>query len=113
MKIASTLPWEKKRTDESRQVEAALLDAGFEQADAYRYNSASIRVRVIDSKFEKLPVEKRDAKVEKILRKLPESIQADIVYLLTIAPSELEDKPDTLKYRFMNRDFEHPLRSRL
>ena len=44
--------WERKRTDETRQVEEVLRQAGFQQADAYRYNSASIRVRVIDPRFE-------------------------------------------------------------
>jgi hypothetical protein len=37
--------WESMRTDESRMVEDALLQAGFDQVDAYRYNSASLRVR--------------------------------------------------------------------
>ena len=49
--------WETRRTDEARHVEEVLRNAGFERADAYRYNPASIRVRVIDSRFEGLSPE--------------------------------------------------------
>ena len=48
MIATAVFPWETKRTDETRLVEAELVKARFEQVDAYRYNSASIRVRVID-----------------------------------------------------------------
>ena len=37
--------WQSKRTDETCQVEEVLREAGFEKVDAYRYNTASIRVR--------------------------------------------------------------------
>ena len=43
-------PWEAKRTPETRQVED-MLRKRFKQADSYRYNSASIRVRVIDLRY--------------------------------------------------------------
>jgi hypothetical protein len=43
--------WEAMRTDETRMVEDKLKPH-FERVDSYRYNSASIRVRVIDSRFE-------------------------------------------------------------
>ena len=59
--IQTTSPrWEAKRTDETRHVEEILRNAGFDQVDAYRYNSASIRVRVIDRRFERLSAEKRE-----------------------------------------------------
>jgi len=105
--------WESKRTDETRKVERALRDAGFEQVDAYRYNSASIRVRVIDSSFEGLDRVKRDAKVEKVLKMLPPRTQGDIVMLLTFAPSELEDPQKHLRENFMNLEFEDPSPSKL
>ena len=57
MTQATALPWEAKRTDETRQVEEILRKAGFDYVNAYRYNSASIRVRVIDSRFEGLSSE--------------------------------------------------------
>jgi hypothetical protein len=50
--------WEAKRTDETQMIERVLREAGFETVDAYRYNTASIRVRVIDQRFEGMPAEK-------------------------------------------------------
>jgi hypothetical protein len=107
------LPWQAKRTDETRQVEEVLRKAGFETVDAYRYNSASIRIRVIDSKFETLPLEQRDAMVEPYLQKLPERTQADIMNLLTFAPSELHQALKTAKEFFLNTEFENPSPSML
>ena len=46
--------WETKRTDETRRVEEVLRSVGFQKVDAYRYNPASIRVRVVDPQFEGL-----------------------------------------------------------
>src|SRR5438105_13239354 len=100
--------WEAKRTDETRKVEKTLRKAGFEQVDAYRYNSASIRVRVIDRRFEGLPVEKRDAMIEPHLGQLPERTQADIMNLFTFAPSELQQTPKTFRAYLMNTEFEDP-----
>lgn len=104
--------WENKRTEESREVENSLRRAGFQQVDAYRYNSASLRIRIIDSKFEGLDAEDRDAMVEKELDKLPENTQGDIVFLLTLAPTDLESD-EALGRRMLNHEFEHPSRSEL
>lgn len=83
--------WEAKRTDETRHVESFLEDAGFEQVDAYRFNSASIRIRVIDPRFEGLADEKRDAVVAPFLKKLPAETRTDVLFLLPLAPSELPE----------------------
>ena len=90
--IQTTSPrWEAKRTDETRQVEKVLRKAGFDQVDAYRYNSASIRVRVIDRRFEGLSAEKRDAMVEPHLERLPERDPGGHHRASSLfAPSELE-----------------------
>lgn len=110
----TTLPiWEAKRTDETRLVEDLLRKAGFEKADAYRYNSASIRVRVIDSRFERLSAERRDAMVEPHLDRLPEQTQADIISLYTFAPSELQESPKTLREFMLNTEFDDPSPSML
>lgn len=110
----TTLPiWEAKRTDETRQVEDLLRKAGFEKVDAYRYNSASIRVRVIDSRFERLSAERRDAMVEPHLDRLPEQTQADIISLYTFAPSELHESPKTMRAFMMNTEFDDPSPSML
>lgn len=61
MSNATVATWEAKRTSETCDVENALRTAGFQRADAYRYNSASIRVRVIDPRFDGLSPEQRDA----------------------------------------------------
>ena len=109
----SVSSWESKRTDETRDVEKVLRNAGFEHADAYRYNSASIRVRVIDSRFEGLASEERDAMVEPCLGKLPERTQADIMTLFTFAPSELKETPKTFRAFLLNTEFDNPSPSML
>lgn len=101
--------WEQKRTEESRKVEA-VLRREFPNTDAYRYNSASIRVRIIDSRFEGLSDEKRDEMVEPLIQQLGEAIQADIMNLLTIAPSEVGGFSGK---SLVNREFEDPTPSRL
>jgi hypothetical protein len=106
-------PWEANRTDETRNVEAVLRNAGFERVDAYRYNSASIRVRVIDPRFEGLPSDKRDAMVEPCLDQLPERTQADIMNLFTFAPSELQQTPKTFRQFLLNAEFDDPSPSML
>ena len=101
--------WHDKRTSESREVET-LLRGEFAQADAYRYNSASIRVRVIDPRFEGMSLDERDAMVGPVLDRLPVSIQGDIMNLLMLAPSELEGYN---RHSLRNLEFEDPSRSML
>jgi hypothetical protein len=113
MTNTTTSRWEAKRTSETRQVEDVLRKAGFGKVDAYRYNSASIRVRVVDSRFEELPPEKRDAMVEPHLDQLPERTQADIMNLFTFAPSELQQTPKTFRAFLLNTEFEDPSPSML
>ena len=103
-----TPAWEAQRTDETRHVEDVLRKAGFETVDAYRYNSASIRVRVIDPRFEGLTGEARDAMVEPYLNGLPERTQADIMTLFTFAPSELRQAPETFREYLQNAEFDTP-----
>lgn len=103
-----TPQWETMRTNESRMVEEALRRGGFDQADAYRYNSASIRVRVVDPRFEGLSLEQRDSMVEPILAQLPENTQSDIITLFTFAPSELQQTPRLRREFIQNVEFEEP-----
>ena len=107
MTTATTPAWDAKRTAETRMVEDRLRPH-FERVDSYRYNSASIRVRVIDSRFEGMSREKRDAMVEEQLDKLPPETQRDIVTLLTFAPSELTRTATTLKEYMQNTEFDNP-----
>ena len=113
MTPTTTRAWEAKRTDETQMVERVLKEAGFETVDAYRYNSASIGVRVIDQRFEGMSAEKRDAMVESYLEKLPERTQADIMNLFTFAPSEIYQTPKNLREFFKNNEFEDPSPSML
>jgi stress-induced morphogen len=102
-----TIPrWEAKRTDETREVEDVLRQAGFEKVDAYRYNSASIRVRVIDSRFAGKSAADRDEMVEPHLDGLPERTRADIVTLFTFAPSELDQAMNAHRAFLLNAEFE-------
>jgi hypothetical protein len=100
--------WEDKRTDESRLVEHTLRGAGFERVDAYRYNSASLRVRVIDKRFDSIPREERDKIVEPSIDALPPSTQADIVTLVLLAPSEFDQPTETVREFMLNTEFENP-----
>jgi hypothetical protein len=106
-------PWEARRTDETRRVEDLLRAAGPWKVDSYRYNSASIRVRVIDQRFEGMEPEKRDAMVEPLLLQLSERTQADIVNLFTFAPSELQEASKTPRQFLLNTEFEDPSPSML
>lgn len=112
MTTAITPPWEAKRTSETRSVED-LLRQHFKQADSYRYNSASIRIRVIDPVFEGMSREKRDAMVEQYLDELPPETQRDIVALFTFAPSDLERNPTTFREYMLNTEFDNPSPSML
>jgi hypothetical protein len=100
--------WEAMRTDETRHVEDELRNAGFDRVDAYRYNPASIRVRVIDARFEGLSREERDGMVEPHLDRLPERTQADIMTLFTFAPSEVQLAPKSLREFAKNLEFDNP-----
>lgn len=107
MTTATTPSWEAKRTAETRMVEDSL-SPHFERVDSYRYNSASIRVRVIDGRFEGMSREKRDAMVEEHLDKLPPETQRDIVTLFTFAPSELARTATTFREFMQNTEFDNP-----
>ena len=96
--------WKKKRTDESRKVEEVLRQV-FPRTDAYRYNPASIRVRIVDERFEGKSTDKRDTLVEPLLEQLPENLQSDIMSLLMLSPSETSK---SLKAELANLEFEEP-----
>jgi len=101
--------WEKKKTEETRKIEA-LFRTEFPLSDAYRFNSASIRVRVIDGRFEGKSIAEREVMVSALLEKLPKETRDDVLLLLTLAPSEQRTfSSQTL----MNNEFEQPLPSRL
>lgn len=113
MSATTSVPtWESKKTDETRMIED-LLRQHFERVDCYRYNSASIRLRVIDSSFEGLSRDERDAKVERHIETLPEDTQRDIITLIAIAPSDLQKSPASFRQFMTNVEFDDPSPSNL
>jgi stress-induced morphogen len=97
----------KKKNRETKKIEE-VIKPSFPNADVevYRYNSASIRVRMIDIQFRGKSKAERHDMVAPLLRNLPENTQADITVLLLLSPEELETSP-------MNVEFEYPSPSRL
>ena|ERR1019366_1388570 len=77
------------------------------EAALYRQNSASIRLRVIDRRFEGMTRSRRHADVWDFLAtRVPEDTLADVSLVLTVAPAELRNS-------FANFEFEQPTPSRL
>jgi len=105
----SAFEWEQLRTDESRHVEE-VLRKHFESADAYRYNPASLRVRITDSRFRGKSREDRDELVEPVLETLDEETQADIMNIVLLYPNEVGE---SFQARINNEEFENPLESML
>lgn len=98
--------WEPMRTAETRKIEERLCAAGFAQVDAYRFNSASIRIRVIDPQFEDKRGSRRQDMVFPVIDTLPKRTREDILLLLTLAPSEVGR---VNRQATINLEFEHPL----
>ena len=112
MSAQTTSHWDSKRTNKTRHIED-LLRNHFDKADAYRYNSASIRIRVIDKSFEGISRDERDSRVEMFIDKLPPETQRDIVTLFTFAPSELLGMQNSFREFMQNSEFEDPSLSML
>lgn len=93
------------KTDETRRIESRL-QGQFPRVDAYRYNTASIRIRVIDERFAGKSNPQREILVEPSLAKLPEETQADVTVLLLLAPDEVRDS-------LANIEFENPTPSQV
>ena len=109
MSQETTPDWATLQTDESKLVVAGISTV-FGTTNAYQYNPASIRVRVIDSAFEGRSPGERDAMVEPLIEALPEETQAKIINLYTFAPSELTQFS---RASMLNEEFEHPSQSML
>lgn len=89
-----------------RAFEAYHDDHPAAEAVTYRQNSVSIRVRVVDPSFKGMDRVAREEAVAPVLDGLPDEVQADITQLLLLAPDEV-------KTSFANREFEHPVPSRI
>lgn len=90
--------WELLRDEDSQLVERTLCDAGFSQVAAYRYNAASLRVRVIDDCFAGLSRMARAERLEPSLQTLPERLQSDIVMCWLFTPAEAACDPTAAEF---------------
>ena len=90
------------------QVAAVLVEfeGSHERAECvvYRYNPASIRVKIIDEVFHDRSKGERHDYVMGFLRRLPEDVLAEISILLCLAPGE---------FSLLDTEFHDPDRSQL
>jgi stress-induced morphogen len=75
-------------------------------AEVYRQNSASIRIRIVDPRFAALDRVERHDQLRRELSQLPEDVQQQISLLLLLPPAELRSSLASL-------DFDDPLPSTL
>jgi stress-induced morphogen len=77
------------------------------EATLYRQNSASIRLRVIDRRFEGMTKSRRHSDIwEFLAAHVPEDALSDVSVVLAVAPAELRSS-------LMNLEFENPTQSLL
>jgi len=92
----------RKKQDHSTAAIFEAIQAGFpETSDSpedsvYRYNPVSIRVLIVDSRFEGKSEAAREAIVKRALKDLPRDIWREISLLIMITPEELQDPGDDL-----------------
>lgn len=68
------------------------------EVSAYRYNQASIRIRVVDPDLKSLDRLERDEFVWKYLEKLPENVLSQITMLVLLAPGEESKSGSNLEF---------------
>lgn len=75
------------------------------QAELYRQNTASIRIRIIDKRFAKMSKTERHSEVWDFLsERLDDDTLQELSVLLPLAPSETEAS-------LMSLEFDHPVKS--
>jgi stress-induced morphogen len=93
----------KEIRDGLKEYEAAHSKA---EIEVYRYNSASVRIRIIDPDFQGYNRIAREQLVWPMLSKLSDDAQAEITLLVLLTPKETANS-------FANHEFENPMPSRL
>jgi hypothetical protein len=102
----------KPKTDDRyvRQIVAALKVYEDQHPGAisnvYRYNSACVRIRVIDPAFQGMDWIDRETLIWRCLDTLPEDVRSEISMLVLVTPKETGKS-------LANLEFEHPSPSRL
>jgi hypothetical protein len=76
-------------TDETREIERTLGQS-FGEVRAQRIGDFSIRVRIVDQRFRGKRYSDREAAVNPMIGRMPESLQQDIILLVLLAPEEVE-----------------------
>jgi stress-induced morphogen len=76
------------------------------EVEAYRQNSVSVRIRIIDPDFEGMSRAAREDLLWPLLEQLPEEVMADVSLLLLLTPKEA-------KRSFASLEFDDPVPSRL
>lgn len=89
-------------TEETKSIER-MLDKHFPQSSrdlprAYRYNPASLRIRLVDPQFANKNRVQRERIVLPLIKTLPENTRLDIMFLLLLAPDEVEDSLANFEY---------------
>jgi hypothetical protein len=108
--MSSTLKSKNRsETAETRRIER-ILSTAFPNAsvEVYRYNSVSIRIRVLDSVFKDKNRVEREAIVLPVIRKLPQATRDDITILLLLTPAEHRKGGSML-----DLEFDDPMPSKL
>ncbi len=73
------------------------------EASLYRRNPASIRIRVVNPRFEGMSKSRRHSDLwEFVASRVPEDTLSDLSLVLTVAPAEL-------RLSLANVEFEHPV----
>ncbi len=94
------IDWRTLRDRDSERVEEELRAAGFAQVDAYRFNKASIRVRVVDPRFAGMPFTGREGLVNPALEGLPRRIFRDLLMVLMVSPDRDDPRQVPLEAEF-------------
>jgi hypothetical protein len=74
--------------------------------EAYRHDSVSVRVRIVDPDFERKSRSDREEEIWGLLDQLPEEIASEISLLLLLTPKEAQKS-------FASDDFDNPIPSKL
>jgi stress-induced morphogen len=78
------------------------LGGEFPSVEAYRTVYDTIRVRIVDPRFQGKNRLKRDKMVLPLIHALPDEIQTQIIFLLLLAPGE--EDASILNFEFENPD---------
>jgi hypothetical protein len=74
--------------------------------EAYRHDSVSVRVRIVDPDFEGKSRSDREEEIWGLLDQLPDEVASEISLLLLLTPKEAQRS-------FASDDFDNPIPSRL